>query len=103
MQEEKTPEAPPTKKPKEKPEAAVTYIKRESPEEYKKNIRKRIEVVLKKASAGRKKRITYEEYERAVVQQPRKGSEVLLRRDIDEIFINNYNPEWIVDLSLIHI
>ena len=97
MQEEKTPEAPPTKKPKEKPEAAVTYIKRESPEEYKKNIRKRIEVVLKKASAGRKKRITYEEYERAVVQQPRKGSEVLLRRDIDEIFINNYNPEWIVD------
>ena len=32
----------------------------------------------------------------AVVQQPRKGSEVLLRRDIDEIYINNYNPEWIV-------
>ena len=35
-------------------------------------------------------------YERAVIQQPRKGSEVLLQRDIDEVFINNYNPEWIV-------
>ena len=33
----------------------------------------------------------------AVCQQPRKGSEVLLRRDIDEIFINNYNSEWIVN------
>ena len=68
----------------------------ESPEEYKKNIKERIEKVLKIASAGRDKPITYYEYEMAVLQQPRKGSEVLLRRDIDEIFINNYNPEWIV-------
>ena len=30
------------------------------------------------------------------VEQPRKGSEVLLQRNIDEIFMNNYNPEWIV-------
>ena len=74
----------------------ITYIKMESPEEYKKNIRERIEEVLKIASAGRKEPITYEDYEMAVVQQPRKGSEVLLRRDIDEIFVNNYNPEWIV-------
>ena len=80
-----------TKKPN-----TVTYVKRESPEEYKVNIRKRIEEVLKKASAGGVP-ITYEMYETAVVQQPRKGSEVLLQRDIDEIFINNYNPEWIVD------
>ena len=57
----------------------------------------RIEKVLKIASVGRKQPITYYEYEMAVVQQPRKGSEVLLRRDIDEIFINNYNSEWIVD------
>ena len=70
-------------------------MKRESPEEYKKNIRKRIEQVLKKASAGGDP-ITYEMYETAVIQQPRKGSEVLLQRDIDEIYINNYNPEWIV-------
>ena len=68
----------------------------ESSEEYAVNIKRRIEDVLKLASVGRKL-ITYEEYEQAVVEQPRKGSEVLLRRDIDEIFINNYNPEWIVN------
>ena len=60
------------------------------------NIKRRIEDVLKLASVGRKL-ITYEDYEQAVVEQPRRGSEVLLRRDIDEIFINNYNPEWIVN------
>ena len=70
-------------------------MKRESPEEYKQNIRKRIDEVLKIASADGEP-ITYQMYETAVIQQPRKGSEVLLRRDIDEIFINNYNPEWIV-------
>ena len=32
----------------------------------------------------------------ALEQQPRKGSTVLLRRDIDEVFMNNYNPEFIV-------
>ena len=68
----------------------------ESPEEYKRNIRKRIDQVLEEASAGGTL-ITYEMYEKAVIEQPRKGSEVLLQRDIDEIFINNYNPEWIVD------
>ena len=52
--------------------------------------------MLEEASAGGDP-ITYEMYEQAVIQQPRKGSEVLLQRDIDEIFINNYNPEWIVD------
>ena len=67
----------------------------ESPEEYKQNIRKRIDEVLKKASAGGEP-ITYQIYERAVIDQSRKGSEVLLQRDIDEIFINNYNAEWIV-------
>ena len=36
-----------------------------------------------------------DEYIRAVVQQPIKGSTVLLQRDIDEIFMNNYNPEMI--------
>ena len=71
-------------------------MKMESPEEYKKNIRKRIDTVLKKASAGGTP-ITYEKYEKAVTEQQRKGSEVLLQRDIDEIFINNYNAEWIVD------
>ena len=85
---------PPPKKAK-KTKNNVTYIKLESPEEYKRNIRERIEKVLKKASAGGEL-ITYEKYEQAVFEQPRKGSEVLLQRDIDEIFINNYNAEWIV-------
>ena len=75
---------------------ADSYVKMESPEEYKVNIRRRIEDVLKLASVGRTL-ITYEMYEKAVVEQPRKGSEVLLQRDIDEIFINNYSPEWIVN------
>ena len=51
--------------------------------------------MLVEASAGGDP-ITYDMYERAVIQQTRKGSEVLLQRDIDEVFINNYNPEWIV-------
>ena len=68
------------KKPKKKPNT-VTYVKRESPEEYKKNIRERIEKVLKIASAGGEP-ITYEMYETAVIQLPRRGSEVLLQRDI---------------------
>merc|ERR550519_24877 len=71
----------------------ITYVKMESPEEYDENIKKRIEMVLKIASAGGKP-ITYYQYEMAVIQQPRKGSEVLLRRDIDEVFMSNYNPEW---------
>ena len=75
---------------------AGSYVKMESVEEYKVNIKRRIEDVLKLASVGRKL-ITYEQYEQAVVEQPRRGSEVLLRRDIDEIFINNYNAEWIVN------
>ena len=86
---------PKAKKAKKKPNT-VTYIKMESPEEYKKNIRERIDKVLKKASAGGEP-ITYEQYEKAVIEQPRKGSEVLLQRDIDEIFINNYNSEWITN------
>ena len=86
---------PPKKKAKRK-QNAVTYVKMESPEEYKENIRERIDKVLKKASAGGTP-ITYEKYEQAVIEQPRKGSEVLLRRDIDEIYVNNYNAEWIVD------
>ena len=74
---------------------AGSYVKMESPDEYKVNIRRRIEEVLAIASAGGTL-ITYEKYEQAVVEQPRKGSEVLLQRDIDEIMVNNYNAEWIV-------
>ena len=70
------------------------YVKRESPEEYDANIKARIEKVLEIASAGGTP-ITYEQYERAVCQEPRKGSTTLLRRDIDEIFVTevNISPE----------
>lgn len=49
----------------------------------------------KQPKKKKKKKITLDEYIRAVVQQPIKGSTVLLQRDIDEIFMNNYNPEMI--------
>ena len=72
----------------------LPYVNNESPEEYDVNIKARIEEVLKIASAGGDP-ISYEQYERAVCQQPRKGSTTLLRRDISECFVNNYNVEWI--------
>ena len=93
----KSPQQSPSKStddPPEENDSKITYVKMESPDEYDRNIKKRIEMVLELASAGGEP-ITYYRYEMAVTQQPRKGSEVLLRRDIDEIFINNYNKEWI--------
>ena len=54
-----------------------------------------IDKLLKVASGKDEHPIMYEEYIKAVHQQPSKGSGVLLKRDIDEIFMNNYNPEWL--------
>ena len=34
-------------------------------------------------------------YIEAVQEQSRKGVNIILARDIDEIYINDYNPEWI--------
>jgi hypothetical protein len=34
-------------------------------------------------------------YEAAVREQTRKGVNIILARDVDEMYINNYNPEWI--------
>ena len=99
-------EGPPSKKARERPEVAY-YKKMEEPDEYKRNIKSRIEDVLKIASAGGDE-ISYEKYEQAVMEQPRKGSEILLRRDIDETMLNQYNPEWIkawngnIDLSCVY-
>ncbi len=67
---------------------------KETRKEYEHNIFTRIRMVLE--IAGKDKPIEYKDYAKAVLQQPRKGSTVMLRRDIDEIFINNYNPEFIV-------
>ena len=58
-------------------------------------IRSNIDKLLKVASGKDEPPIVYEEYIKAVHQQPSKGSGVLLKRDIDEIFMNNYNPEWL--------
>ena len=95
-----------SKKARERPEVAY-YKKMEEPDEYQRNIKSRIEDVLKIASAGGDE-ISYEKYEQAVMEQPRKGSEILLRRDIDETMLNQYNPEWIkawngnIDLSCVY-
>ena len=74
----------------------------------KNTIRKRIEVILEEASKDGEGEITYETYRRAVEQhEPGKGCKLHLKRDIDEIFINNYNPEWLeawdsnIDISLV--
>jgi hypothetical protein len=40
--------------------------------------------------------ISYEDYIMAIKKTKKHGSAVLLQRDIDEIYINNYNPEWIL-------
>ena len=39
--------------------------------------------------------ISYEDYIMAIKKAPRHGSTVLIKRDIDEIYVNNYNPEWL--------
>ena len=38
---------------------------------------------------------SYSDYITAIRKSKRRGSTVLLKRDIDEIQVNNYNPEWI--------
>ena len=76
-------------------------------QQHKKNIRKRIEIVLEEAGKDDVEKIEYEDYKRAVEQQPEKSCWIYLQRDIDEIFINNYNPEWLeawdsnIDISLV--
>ena len=40
--------------------------------------------------------ITYDDYIMAIKKGKRHGCAVLLQRDIDEIFVNNYNPEWLM-------
>ena len=58
-------------------------------------LKKKYEKVKERMDRMRWKKIEIKDYLDAVHQQPRKGSMVLLKRDIDEIFMNNYNPEMI--------
>ena len=62
----------------------------ESIEEYRCNRKKRIYEVLELA------KVDPEEYITALKESSRKGVNVILARDIDELYINNYDPEWIL-------
>ena len=61
----------------------------ETIEEYGVNRKQRILKALELAGVSPKC------YEAAVREQTRKGVNIILARDIDEMYINNYNPEWI--------
>ena len=61
----------------------------ESIDTYRKNRKKRITEVLKLAN------VSPEEYLVALKQSNLKGISIILARDIDEIHVNNYNPEWL--------
>ena len=62
----------------------------ESKKEYVKNRKQRILRVLEIAGVDPKC------YLEAVQEQTRNGVNIILARDVDEMFINNYNPEWIL-------
>ena len=61
----------------------------ESKEEYKANKKKRIDELLKIAGTD------YKEYKKALTASVKQGHMILLERDIDEGYINAFNPEWL--------
>ena len=61
----------------------------ESIDEYRHNRKERILKVLELAD------VEPEEYVTALKESSRKGINVILQRDIDELYVNNYNPEWV--------
>ena len=73
------------------------YSKGNTEEEYHKNMSKRIDLLLQIAGE-----IRYEDYVEAIKRSKRFGSTVLLRRDVDETMINNYNPEWALSWNANH-
>ena len=46
--------------------------------------------------------ISYENYVMAIKKTRKHGSTVLLKRDIDETRVNNYNPEWVIPWDANH-
>ena len=66
------------------------YEKGATMKEYDENISKRIDILLELAGE-----YSYSDYVTAIKQSKKKGSTVLLKRDVDEIYVNNYNPEWL--------
>ena len=87
----------------------VNVIMEEYPRSEGYTIKDRILKILKEASKDGEGEIEYKMYRRAVEQCPDKSQrcKILLRRDINELFINNYNPEWLeawdsnIDISLV--
>ena len=61
----------------------------ETRDDYTVNRKQRILKVLELAGVSAKC------YVAAVRENTRKGVNIILARDIDEMYINNYNPEWI--------
>ena len=66
-------------------------------EEYDTNRSKRIDLLLKMAGD-----ITYEDYITAIRKTTKHASRVLLKRDVDETMVNNYNPEWALSWNANH-
>ena len=62
----------------------------ESISEYRANRKKRILKVLELAA------VNPQDYEKALKEGTRNGINVILARDIDELYVNNYNPEWLL-------
>ena len=62
----------------------------ESISEYRFNRKERILKVLELA------KVNPEEYVQALKESTRKGVNIILARDIDELNVNNYNPEWLL-------
>ena len=70
-------------------EIMAKYEKGNSQSEYAENRAKRIDMLLEMSG-----NITYEDYVTAIKKTVKHGSTVLLKRDVDETRVNNYNPEW---------
>ena len=68
------------------------YEKGRTDEEYALNRSKRIEDMLEMVG-----NISYDDYIMALKKTRKHGSTVLLQRDVDEIFVNNFNPEWLIN------
>ena len=94
---------------KEEVSEKVTEIMTQLPRTEGHGLKERILKVLEEASGDGEGKIEYTLYKRAVEQQPDKSQrcKILLKRDINETFINNYNPEWLeawdsnIDVSLV--
>ena len=67
----------------------------ESIAEYRVNRKERILKILELAG------VSSEDYVKALKEGTRNGVNVILARDIDELHINNYNPEWLLAWAIL--